>query len=215
MSILVSVCHVDVYSRNKIVNGFFFNSHFIVLKVSWWCLQTCLHLYAFSLLSIFSIHHLSVKICFVFCFVCLCACCLLNVSYWGVDLRHIRPLKAHLVWQPLFKILGAWRRWSHITSIFAMIHCERRWIPQIVGSGWNQGNTARAAAPSLRQHRQKETRPKQGLKSYKPTKALPDLKSGGRKWRKKRSTLHSNGAVFQISLNFTRSHLTVWFVKYG
>lgn len=157
---------------------FFFNSHFIVLKVSWWCLQTCLHLYAFSLLSIFSIHHLSVKICFVFLF-CVFVCLLSFKCSWGVDLRHIRPLKAHLVWQPLFKILGAWRRWSHITSIFAMIHCERRWIPQIVGSGWNQGNTARAAAPSLRQHRQKKPRPKQGLKSHKPTKALPDLKSGG------------------------------------
>ena len=34
-----------------------------------------------------------------------------------VDLTHITPLKAHLVWQALSKTLGTSRRWSHITSI--------------------------------------------------------------------------------------------------
>ena len=42
---------------------------------------------------------------------------ILQIYIQVVDLTHITPLKAHLVWQALWKTLGTSRRWSHITSI--------------------------------------------------------------------------------------------------
>lgn len=39
-----------------------------------------------------------------------------KIGYWGVDLAHITPLKAHLVGQALWKTVGASSRWSPITS---------------------------------------------------------------------------------------------------
>ena len=113
MSILVSVCHVGVYSRNKIVNGFFFNSHFSLKSqlmvftnlFTSICIQFAIHLF----------HPSSIcqnMFCFLFCvFVCLLSfkCFLLGcrltshqaaegtscVAAAVQNSRRMTPLKSH------------------------------------------------------------------------------------------------------------------------
>ena len=50
-----------------------------------------------------------------------------NALVQGVNLTHITPLKAHLVWKALWKALGTSCHWSHITSAAfcnnVTIHC--------------------------------------------------------------------------------------------